>query len=442
MKKITLFFALLMVSIGFSQEVIQSFEAAGALNGGPFGGMTSATVVTDAGSNATQVLQIVANPAGEVWQGENLFLAKNVDLTTTKTMSMDVFSATPITFLVKVNGGVSGAPEAAAEVTHNGNSTWQTLNFTFNTSLDGKAATANGVYSAFVIHAYWAAGATTFSEVTKDTRTFYIDNIYGVGVEPVDLTPTVAAPTPPARAATDVISLFSNAYTDIAVTEWSTSWDSADISDLQIAGNDTKKINFGNFLGIELGSYLDLSSFTHMHFDYWIIDDLAPGQVLNPKLSNHAAEAGETSAIESTNAITTTGEWVSYDVALADFTIGGGGSADKNKIKQILFASAATFSEVYVDNIYFHKNTTLSTNSFSKTAFSLYPNPTQNSWTIQTQNVMIASVKVFDVLGKNVLSLKPNATESTIEGSSLKAGLYFAQIETASGISSLKLVKK
>ncbi len=88
------------------------------------------------------------------------------------------------------------------------------------------------------------------------------------------------------------------------------------------------------------------------------------------------------------------------------------------------------------------QNTTLSTNNFEIAGLSVYPNPSQNSWTVKTQNIKMETISVFDVLGKNVLSLTPNATETSINGSSLKSGLYFAQIKTANGVSSIKLVKK
>ncbi|WP_298550618.1 T9SS type A sorting domain-containing protein [uncultured Algibacter sp.] len=71
-----------------------------------------------------------------------------------------------------------------------------------------------------------------------------------------------------------------------------------------------------------------------------------------------------------------------------------------------------------------------------------YPNPSQSSWTVKTQNANMSSINVFDVLGKNVLTLSPNRNEATIEGANLKRGIYFAQIKTASGISSLKLIKQ
>jgi hypothetical protein len=54
----------------------------------------------------------------------------------------------------------------------------------------------------------------------------------------------------------------------------------------------------------------------------------------------------------------------------------------------------------------------------------------------------MSSITVYDILGKNVLSLNPNASEASINGSSLKSGLYFAQIKTANGVSSIKLVKE
>jgi hypothetical protein len=47
-----------------------------------------------------------------------------------------------------------------------------------------------------------------------------------------------------------------------------------------------------------------------------------------------------------------------------------------------------------------------------------------------------------NILGKRVLSLAPNASEVKIDGSSLTTGLYFAQIKSANGISSIKLVKQ
>ncbi len=75
-------------------------------------------------------------------------------------------------------------------------------------------------------------------------------------------------------------------------------------------------------------------------------------------------------------------------------------------------------------------------------AFIVFPNPAKNYWMVQTQNVKITSIQLFDVLGKKVLSMSPEATEATINASNLKAGMYFAQITTYAGLMSLRLVKQ
>ena len=77
------------------------------------------------------------------------------------------------------------------------------------------------------------------------------------------------APTPtyPPNA---VISLFSNPYTNVPVDTWQAPWSSAQLTDLQIQGNDTKRYNSMNFVGIEtLGAnQLNLSGMTHFRIDY------------------------------------------------------------------------------------------------------------------------------------------------------------------------------
>lgn len=75
-------------------------------------------------------------------------------------------------------------------------------------------------------------------------------------------------------------------------------------------------------------------------------------------------------------------------------------------------------------------------------AFNSYPNPTKDSWTIKSKNISMTSINVFDILGKNVLSMSPNSAEATINARNLKSGIYFAKVETPNGSSSVKLVKE
>ena len=100
----------------------------------------------------------------------------------------------------------------------------------------------------------------------------YLDNIYfhkasggGGGDEP-----TTAAPTPTHNAAS-VISMFSNAYTNVGVDTWRTDWSSATLEDIQIEGNDVKKYTDLDFVGVETTgpNLIDASAMTHIHVDVW-----------------------------------------------------------------------------------------------------------------------------------------------------------------------------
>ena len=83
----------------------------------------------------------------------------------------------------------------------------------------------------------------------------------------------------------------------------------------------------------------------------------------------------------------------------------------------------------------------LSVDNFNLLELSVYPNPTKGDWNI-SGNTVISNVSVYDILGKQVIALKPNTTETVIDASSLKSGIYFARIEGENGVKSIKLIKE
>ncbi len=97
--------------------------------------------------------------------------------------------------------------------------------------------------------------------------------------------------------------------------------------------------------------------------------------------------------------------------------------------------------EVSLGSVVFQASS-LSTTESSKVSFKTYPNPTQDNWTIKTQNIEISTIDVYNVLGKNVLSIAPKDSQATIEATSLTTGLYFAEIKTVSGTETVKLIKR
>lgn len=439
MKKITLLFALLITSIGFSQDLLLGFEAgeSGGINGSPFGDMAAPTIETDAGTNGTQVLKIVANSGGQVWQGINLTLTENVDLTNTQTMTMDVYSDTPITFLVKVNGGVSGAPEAAAEVTHTGSGTWETLSYTFNTSLDGQAAAANGVYTSFVIHAYWTSGQTGFGGVSKDERTFFVDNIKGpksTVTPPTSNPPSTAAPTPPTRNDWDVISLYSGAYTDVA-SNFDAGWCGANsIEEIMVDGNPTMAYKGNACQGIVLDAGVDASAFTHLHVDIYIEDgtDLT-SSVFNLKFVNQPGGAAlEINLNVSSSPALVAGTWLSVDVAV-DLTSFDG-------FKEFGVTSNLN-NKVWYDNLYAYRAATASVENNELLGFSMYPNPANNVLNISAKGT-IQNADIYNVLGSKVRSYTVNKSSETLDVSNLSSGIYLVKYSVDGKVGTAKFVKQ
>lgn len=85
-------------------------------------------------------------------------------------------------------------------------------------------------------------------------------------------------------------------------------------------------------------------------------------------------------------------------------------------------------------------NQLFSTTEFTSTNFKLYPNPSNQNWTI-TSKETIESIQLFDVLGKIIYSGNPQSTSFEVQGTYLNTGIYFAKIETLSGSATLKLIK-
>ena len=244
--------------------------------------------------------------------------------------------------------------------------------------------------------------------------------------------PNVNAPTPIARETSDVISIFSDAYNNIIGANYNPDWQQSGLSSANIefkpAGSENNVLAYINFSyqGIEFNSVQDLTSMEFLHLDIWTVNGVIPSITVI------------SSGTEISHTITNgDGTWQSIDIAVAGIT------PDITKAIHLKFNGGNGFSNaIYVDNIYFWKAASLGTNDVEVLNFKAFPNPSQNSWTIKTDNADVTSIKVFDLQGKNVFSSTPNTNTTVIDGSNLKGGLYFAKIKTVSGVKIMKLIKK
>lgn len=180
--------------------------------------------------------------------------------------------------------------------------------------------------------------------------TIYLDNIYFYAPPPTE--PTTAAATPTVAEA-DVISLFSNAYTDVSVDTWRTDWSVATLEDILVEGNDVKKYSDLNFVGIEtVANPIDATEMTHFHTDVWTADATEIRIKLVDFGADGAYDGGDDVEHEITIANPEQGTWISLDIPLWDFT----GLTTTANIAQLIYAGQPAGSmTVFVDNVYFHK---------------------------------------------------------------------------------------
>jgi hypothetical protein len=180
---------------------------------------------------------------------------------------------------------------------------------------------------------------------------------------------TISALDPPSEAAPrptvpgdSVISIFSNAYNNRPVDTFSPEWDSADVSDLEIAGNDVKVYNIPTPLDVAVIEFanptLDATSMTHIHIDIWVPEGTFFGLglvsfgadgVYNPPPGGDDSE--EVIAILPPDLVF--GEWLSVDIPLSNFTVPGG-LAETAHLAQIILRSDSV--QLIVDNIFFYND--------------------------------------------------------------------------------------
>ncbi|MEX0289143.1 MAG: hypothetical protein AB3N14_08510, partial [Flavobacteriaceae bacterium] len=167
---------------------------------------------------------------------------------------------------------------------------------------------------------------------------FFVDNIYlynengttGGGGMPSDAAPA------PTRPEMDVISIYSDAYTDVAGTDLNPDWGQGTVvTGEMINGNNTLLYSGLDFQGIQLGSSQDVSGMDFLHLDFWTDN--------SSSLNVYLISSGP---VETPVALTvpTTG-WTSIDIPLSQFS-----PVDLADVIQFKFDGNG---DIYLDNIYF-----------------------------------------------------------------------------------------
>ncbi|HPF35698.1 MAG TPA: hypothetical protein P5571_12405 [Candidatus Krumholzibacteria bacterium] len=199
-------------------------------------------------------------------------------------------------------------------------------------------------------------GAVHVIGVGETTVTARLGAIEATGAVTVNGKQAPAGPAPtPTHPAADVVSLFSDAYTDSPVESWNPHWQWSTTEDglFELDGDQARMYSSLNFVGIVFQSTpVDASTMTHLHLDVYAPEGTSFLVKLVAFNGAGGAAIGNkelTFNADSTPAFTA-GGWSSLEIPMADF----GFTVSTAALGQLVLSSPDA-SLVLVDNIYWHR---------------------------------------------------------------------------------------
>jgi hypothetical protein len=212
----------------------------------------------------------------------------------------------------------------------------------------GKPDPISANNGASVSYTYENAGVYTIRVVSKSAAiktTEYTENFTVTVVNK----PFASAATPPNRQATDVISIYSSKYTNVAGTNYFPDWgqggQGSSWAEFELNGD--KMLNYIklSYQGIALAdnTSIDVSGMEFLHMDVWTAD------LQKIETSLISKTSGEKPVVKDLVA----GQWNSIDIPISAFTLQGLTVADIFQLKFV--GTPWAKGSVFIDNIYFYK---------------------------------------------------------------------------------------
>lgn len=305
-------------------------------------------------NNSERVARMIKN-AGQTWGGSLLELRNPIDFSTNKTFRMKVYAPrVGVKVLLKVENKDNPGINFEAEATTTKANEWEDLTFNYST-----INTAQQYQKLVFIFENGTTGDGSAN------FTFFFDDIRleSGGGGGGGAAPPVPAPNPPARAAGDVVSIFSDVFTSSATMSRAAFTGAGNpVRIIEIEGNNTFELttNGGPFTGFQLSNAVDLSNMTFLHYDIWIAGTPQPGAVFNTTVSQHGGGhlTGETMGYVHTNIINAgqEGRWLSFDIPFSTFAPNLAAGA-RNIISELVFThvNSTNTGPIFMDNVYFYR---------------------------------------------------------------------------------------
>ena len=237
--------------------------------------------------------------------------------------------------------------------------------------------------------------------------------------------PTTAPTPPPTRNASNVISIYGGAYSNLSGTNFNPNWGQTGFalaSEITVGTEKIRKYPNLNYQGIEFTAS-NLSALDSLHLDIWTPDCTKLDVYL-------IVQGGGANSEKSITANLNLSGWNRVNIKLSDYITAGLSSL--NNIFQFKFVSntPASGTTIYLDNIYFFSNAnlptitgfTMPTNKNVGDASFAITQPTSNSagaFTYSSSNTDVATIS------GNMITITGSGS-STITASQAASGSYVA----------------
>jgi hypothetical protein len=272
-------------------------------------------------------LGTIAHPIHEIMGGQNQTISSFTTVTTPITGLRSTFSLP--------NGGDFSVGASAAY-------------FSF-TSSNPAVATVN------------EAGVITTGEAGSAVITASVGGVEARGSITIQSRGAYIPAPAPTHPAANVISIFSDAYTNVPVDYYNGYWapyQTTLSADFRVGNDNVLHYTNFNFVGIQFTSpTIDARQMTHLRLSVFFPAGLAANSEFRVRLvdfgPNNAFQGGDDTGHTITfarSALNPTA-WNTFDIPLANFT----GLTRRGNLAQLIFEGTAV-SAVYVDNIYLRRN--------------------------------------------------------------------------------------
>ena len=437
MKKITLLFSLLAVSIGNAQSLPIDFDDALDANFTAAGGATF-TVTAD-GTNA--IGQIIGG-ADQYNSRIDLALDTYIDMTTAaKTFTFEYYTTEAVAMngLLQIGAEEAGGFAIEKGFVTDGNIGWETITIDFSDATNGYPNAGDPV-----VFGQYAQISVFTNFADNGVSTYWIDDIAGAANGAEVLPPAAAVDPIDGFEGNGNITWTADGGTGMNIAFANPSVTGINTSATVLEYSDTAQqyANIQFDLNTDTAVKYDLSTKNVFTLKVYVPTpdvEVTEAKILWLKLQDASlgGNSWQTQVVSE--------QAYEYDVwqeLTFDFSAIATNTAMSRLVVQFNGENNYEIVTAYIDDLFYGEGgATASIDKNNLSNVSLYPSPAQNELTISAENT-IQNASIYNVLGRKVQTFNVNAASKKLDVSALSTGIYILKYTVDNVVGSMKFIKE